>query len=94
MKEDGSDLGDAIAKALGQNPKKKTGRLCYKPNTGWARNPMADLPRNIECPCGSLKKFKKCCLPLTKSVVTEEALPAYREMYEKVLKDPGPHPLW
>jgi hypothetical protein len=28
-----------------------------------ARNPFRDVGRNDPCPCGSGKKFKKCCLP-------------------------------
>jgi hypothetical protein len=28
-----------------------------------ARNPWRDVGRNDPCPCGSGKKFKKCCLP-------------------------------
>ncbi len=27
------------------------------------RNPMRDVGRNDPCPCGSGRKFKKCCLP-------------------------------
>jgi uncharacterized protein len=27
------------------------------------RNPWRDVGRNDPCPCGSGKKFKKCCLP-------------------------------
>jgi SEC-C motif-containing protein/uncharacterized protein DUF1186 len=30
-----------------------------------ARNPWRDVGRNDPCPCGSGKKFKKCCLALT-----------------------------
>lgn len=25
------------------------------------RNPFRDYPRNLACPCGTGKKFKKCC---------------------------------
>jgi len=28
------------------------------------RNPFRDVGRNDPCPCGSGKKFKKCCLSL------------------------------
>ena len=28
-----------------------------------AHNPFRDVGRNDPCPCGSGKKFKKCCLP-------------------------------
>ncbi|UVK47827.1 SEC-C domain-containing protein [Mesorhizobium sp. AR07] len=27
-----------------------------------ATNPLRDVGRNDPCPCGSGKKFKKCCL--------------------------------
>jgi uncharacterized protein YecA (UPF0149 family) len=30
--------------------------------SGPARNPFRDVGRNDPCPCGSSKKFKKCCL--------------------------------
>jgi hypothetical protein len=30
-----------------------------------AHNPFRDVGRNDPCPCGSGKKFKKCCLPAT-----------------------------
>ncbi len=33
--------------------------------TGPARNPVRDVGRNDPCPCGSGKKFKKCCLGKT-----------------------------
>jgi uncharacterized protein DUF1186/SEC-C motif-containing protein len=44
-----------------------------EPASGWeppwedrvpARNPWRDVGRNDPCPCGSGKKFKKCCLAL------------------------------
>jgi hypothetical protein len=30
------------------------------------RKPFADVGRNDPCPCGSGKKYKKCCMPLLK----------------------------
>jgi hypothetical protein len=39
---------------------------------GGDRNPWRDVGRNDPCPCGSGKKFKKCCLPKD---VSERPLP-------------------
>lgn len=36
---------------------------------GKARNPYLDYPRNMQCFCGSGKKFKKCCQARMKDVV-------------------------
>ena len=33
---------------------------------------MPTIGRNDPCPCGSRKKYKKCCLNETKVVSTEE----------------------
>lgn len=33
------------------------------------RNPYRDVGRNDPCPCGSGKKFKKCCLPQVEAVI-------------------------
>lgn len=33
-----------------------------KPRPGAAWHPMTGFPRNAACPCGSGKKFKKCCV--------------------------------
>lgn len=34
----------------------------YVPKPGHAWNPLLKFPRNNPCPCGSGKKFKKCCV--------------------------------
>lgn len=34
----------------------------YKLKPGYIWNPVKKFPRNKSCPCGSLKKFKICCL--------------------------------
>lgn len=34
----------------------------YKLSPGYDWNPFYNFPRNLPCPCGSKKKFKKCCL--------------------------------
>ena len=39
-----------------------TGRARQQPLAGGARNPFRDVGRNDPCPCGSGRKFKKCCL--------------------------------
>ncbi len=46
---------------------------------GWAPNPLMQLPRNMQCPCKSGKKWKACCLPLTKPYVLEINAHAYHE---------------
>jgi hypothetical protein len=38
------------------------GRVLWQPYEGPAINPFRDVGRNDPCPCGSGKKFKKCCL--------------------------------
>ncbi len=45
------------------------------PLKGFAFNPLATLPRNEPCFCGSGKKFKKCCLDKTigSTTTTQEA---------------------
>ncbi len=48
-------------------------------------NPLAGLPRNMRCPCGSGEKFKKCCLPLTREYVRKDALEEYRSTWEEAM---------
>jgi len=51
----------------------ESGEAEQEPFSGWPRtqdhvpahNPWRDVGRNDPCPCGSGKKFKKCCLPST-----------------------------
>ncbi len=61
---------------------------------------MANIGRNDPCPCGSGKKYKKCCLAETKVVSTEEfhyqrLSEAYNRGFDKIaqygarLLDPG-----
>jgi hypothetical protein len=38
------------------------GRVLWRPGDGPAVNPYKSVGRNDPCPCGSGKKFKKCCL--------------------------------
>jgi hypothetical protein len=40
-------------------------RMLWRPDEGPAVNPYKDVGRNDPCPCGSGKKFKKCCLGKT-----------------------------
>ncbi len=49
--------------------------------TGTAANPFKDVGRNDPCPCGSGKKFKKCCLNKSESapVRMERSLEAQSE---------------
>ena len=45
-------------------------RYVLKPGHQW--NPLKEYPRNLPCPCGSNKKFKKCHMHLTGHVCTDE----------------------
>jgi hypothetical protein len=47
-------------------------RMLWSPDEGPAVNPYKGVGRNDPCPCGSGKKFKKCCL----GKVDERAAPA------------------
>ncbi len=39
--------------------------IVYKPKPGFAHNPLLNnIGRNDPCPCGSGKKYKKCCLEI------------------------------
>jgi hypothetical protein len=39
--------------------------IVYKPKPGFTHNPLLNnIGRNDACPCGSGKKYKKCCLGL------------------------------
>lgn len=55
------DALEAIA-ALGGIPTARARELSA-PAPGTDRNPFEGVGRNDPCPCGSGKKFKKCCLP-------------------------------
>ena len=44
---------------------KKPREAQFVPSTAPARNKLRDVGRNDPCPCGSGKKFKKCCLGKT-----------------------------
>lgn len=48
-----------------------------QPTDGFVRNPLRELPRNMACPCGSGKKFKKCCLDVTRLYIPREHLDEY-----------------
>lgn len=40
---------------------------------------MSKAGRNDPCPCGSGKKFKKCCLPTEQAAASEKLIAAHRE---------------
>jgi hypothetical protein len=50
-------------------------RLFIKKIQETAKNPYQGIGRNDLCPCGSGKKFKKCCLPLLDGMRTGQAEP-------------------
>lgn len=47
-------------------------KVCYGVPSGFAWNPLKQWPRNLTCFCGSKKKFKKCCMPRIRDLVTEK----------------------
>jgi hypothetical protein len=53
--EDRGEWGDDVERVADE-------RLLWSPSEGPAVNPYRDVGRNDPCPCGSGKKFKKCCL--------------------------------
>jgi hypothetical protein len=63
-------FGDTIAQFSrwhGFQPKSSSKDAGWSPSPLYdppARNPFRDIGRNHPCPCGSGKKFKKCCLTL------------------------------
>jgi hypothetical protein len=66
-------FGDAVEELSGwdafkQQPKEKRqpSRIAARDSSGWSMtpvtNPFRNVGRNDPCPCGSGRKFKKCCL--------------------------------
>lgn len=55
-----NDAGTAPRKE--GNQRNKFNKI-WRPREGFEFNPWRSIPRNDPCPCGSGKKFKKCCLP-------------------------------
>lgn len=49
-------------------------------------NPLLGLPRNMNCPCGSGGKWKKCCLPLAKKFIAKTALEETRRVMAEALE--------
>lgn len=47
------------------------------PAKGWKRNPLLGLQRNMACPCKSGKKWKVCCMPLTRAYIPEPFFEEY-----------------
>ena len=45
-----------------------------------------DIGRNELCPCGSGKKYKKCCMKKEKNTITKEYINEedIEEIYEKI----------
>ena len=83
-------FGDTVAELSewdGFKPKMKgSAKLNLKPSNSFGmphREPLRNVGRNDPCPCGSGKKFKKCCLnsdfdPLSEGVPPWEAAPILR----------------
>lgn len=65
----------------------------YIPNDGYVKNPLWQaFGRNDQCPCGSGKKWKRCCEPDTPLYVKQEFVGAYKEALEKAKR--GEIPAW
>jgi len=58
----------------------------YMPPKGYVWNPLRAYPRNLFCPCRSMKKFKKCCLPKMPATVKAEDEKVLKEAVQKALK--------
>ena len=80
-------FGDTIEElatweAQGEDPDAGDGgeRVLWSAHDGPAVNPYRDVGRNDPCPCGSGKKFKKCCLDKVEAAAraadVDERLPA------------------
>jgi hypothetical protein len=64
------------------------GAVLWTPHDGPAVNPFKGVGRNDPCPCGSGKKFKKCCLGKNDLVPRDDApLPGPRRFAEPALAD-------
>lgn len=47
--------------------------MAYQVKKGFMWNPLRKIPRNMPCPCGSGKKFKKCHYLAMPAVLPENA---------------------
>ncbi len=54
--------------------------LIPKENFTW--NPVTKIPPNFPCPCGSRKKFKKCCSEDIPRYISKERLADWTELYD------------
>lgn len=55
-------------------------------DTKW--NPAQKFPRNSDCPCGSQKKYKKCCLHKQPLAVTKETAEAFKTIVDYGRENP------
>jgi hypothetical protein len=60
--EDDPEEEDGAWEAREQHERVPHDRVLWSPREGPAVNPYKGVGRNDPCPCGSGKKFKKCCL--------------------------------
>jgi hypothetical protein len=58
----------------------------FRNGFGYTHNPLIKLGRNIPCPCGSNKKYKRCCEQFLQSYVLESALPEFQKAYDMAMK--------
>jgi uncharacterized protein len=65
-RDDGSldDAAQMLAKWPMFQPQKPVRKLALPTPVSTVRNPHRNVGRNDPCPCGSGKKFKKCCLEM------------------------------
>jgi hypothetical protein len=86
----GSTHEEQIVNARKNKKTPKPENLFLMLETGNEWNPMLGYPRNHYCPCGSQKKFKKCCSDKIPMAVTKE----YAEKYSIIVKFSKDHPDW
>ena len=46
---------------------------------------MSKIGRNDQCPCGSGKKYKKCCLNKEKTITSNQQVPLVNQLYSNPL---------
>src|SRR6185312_1315548 len=57
--------------------------LAMKPIPGFAWNPLLTLPRNMNCPCKSGRKFKHCHLNLLPRVIKQDFVETYKQQMKR-----------
>lgn len=58
-------------------------RTAFSPKKGFVPNPLLSKPRNSNCLCGSMKKWKLCCLPTMPRLIPESEIQDHLEMLKE-----------